>query len=229
MENNADGHRERLRKKFIDTDGEGLSRQELLEALLFYSVARRDTKPVAKEVLRVYEKDFDFLEADLNALSQIGGVGECSAELIALAGEVARRVHRADGSPFVLLDGNVLEIKTYAANLYKDEAEARLDLTLVDKGNRVLGCHTLCRGFESVEAFDGRGLIDFAANKRAQYAYITVNRTGESYYPREADLSLVKYASGLFEKEGVELKDYVIVCKKGTFALSADYRYCDYL
>ena len=45
------GHRERLRQRFATTTPDALADYELLELLLFFSVRRRDTKPLAKEML----------------------------------------------------------------------------------------------------------------------------------------------------------------------------------
>ena len=45
------GHRERLRQRFLDVAPDALADYELLELLLFFSVYRRDTKPLAKELI----------------------------------------------------------------------------------------------------------------------------------------------------------------------------------
>ncbi len=45
------GHRERLRGRFMEAGPEALADYELLELLLFFSVWRRDTKPLAKQLL----------------------------------------------------------------------------------------------------------------------------------------------------------------------------------
>ena len=45
------GHRERLRQRFTDASPEALADYELLELLLFFSVYRRDTKPIAKDLI----------------------------------------------------------------------------------------------------------------------------------------------------------------------------------
>ena len=45
------GHRSRLRMKLLEHGAEGLADYELLELLLFYSVWRRDTKPLAKAMI----------------------------------------------------------------------------------------------------------------------------------------------------------------------------------
>ena len=48
------GHRERLRERFFDAGPEALSDYELLEMALFAAIPRRDTKPLAKELLKKF-------------------------------------------------------------------------------------------------------------------------------------------------------------------------------
>ena len=46
------GHRERLRARFAEAGGDGMADYEFLELLLFRFLPRRDTKPVAKALLK---------------------------------------------------------------------------------------------------------------------------------------------------------------------------------
>ena len=48
------GHRERLRKRFLEGGPAAVADYELLELLLFFSVYRRDTKPIAKAMLAAF-------------------------------------------------------------------------------------------------------------------------------------------------------------------------------
>ena len=48
------GHRERLRQRFLQGGEEAVADYELLELLLFFSVYRRDTKPIAKAMLQAF-------------------------------------------------------------------------------------------------------------------------------------------------------------------------------
>ena len=58
------GHRERLRQRLLETGPDNLADYELLELLLFFSVYRRDTKPLAKEMLQRFGSLGGLLAAD---------------------------------------------------------------------------------------------------------------------------------------------------------------------
>ena len=48
------GHRERLRERFRNAGPDALSDYELLELTLFAALPRRDTKPLAKPLLKKF-------------------------------------------------------------------------------------------------------------------------------------------------------------------------------
>ena len=68
------GHRERLRKRFLDNPTH-LPDYELLELLLSYALLRRDTKPLAKDLLRRFKTLRAVLEAPPAELRESKGFG----------------------------------------------------------------------------------------------------------------------------------------------------------
>jgi len=76
------GHRARLRERFIKTGGQGLADYEVIELLLTFAVPRRDTKPIAKELFRRFKNIQSIMEAPLEELTKVTGVGENAAFLI---------------------------------------------------------------------------------------------------------------------------------------------------
>ncbi len=84
------GHRKRLREKFLKSP-KSLFDYEIIELLLFYSIQRKDTKPIAKDIL----KEFKSIEnAILSAedIEKIKGVGENTKILFMLLKEIYSRL-----------------------------------------------------------------------------------------------------------------------------------------
>ena len=63
QKNHADGHRQRLRERFLRAGLDGLLDYEAIELLLTYAVPRRDMKPLAKELLEAYGSIEKLLDA----------------------------------------------------------------------------------------------------------------------------------------------------------------------
>lgn len=81
----GNGHRRRLREKFLQAGGKGFLDYELLELLLTFSIPRRDTKKQAKELLARHRSLPGILDAPIQDLLKNSGIGESSALLIKLA------------------------------------------------------------------------------------------------------------------------------------------------
>ena len=79
------GHRRRLKDRFIKAGLESFADYEVLEFLLTFSIAQKDVKPVAKELIERFKSFQGVLDAPLDAVTSVPGVGEHSALLIKLA------------------------------------------------------------------------------------------------------------------------------------------------
>ena len=72
------GHRERLRERFYGAGPDALSDYELLEMALFPALPRRDTKPLAKALLKKFGSFAEVLHAPVARLREVEGIGEAS-------------------------------------------------------------------------------------------------------------------------------------------------------
>ncbi|MCL2737588.1 MAG: hypothetical protein FWE17_01870, partial [Alphaproteobacteria bacterium] len=79
------GHRERLREKFMAGK---LADYELLELLLAYAIPRRDVKPMARELLRLFGNFNNVLCTPVEKLASVPGVGKSAAILIKVTREI---------------------------------------------------------------------------------------------------------------------------------------------
>jgi len=70
-----EGHRQRLRKRFLSTGRKSLADYELLELLLTCVIPRIDTKPIAKALLEKYKTIFNVLQQPHECLLEVKGIG----------------------------------------------------------------------------------------------------------------------------------------------------------
>jgi DNA repair protein RadC len=75
-DNGTDGHRERLRARFLKSGADTLPDYELLELTLFAALPRRDTKPLAKALLARFGNFAEVIAAPRARLLEVQGVGE---------------------------------------------------------------------------------------------------------------------------------------------------------
>lgn len=91
-----EGHRTRLRSKFLKYGAEGLEKHELLELYLMYSIPRKNTNDIAHDLINEF-KTLDFLlKANIDDISRVKGVGKNSALLLKLLDKLSDMISGND-------------------------------------------------------------------------------------------------------------------------------------
>src|SRR5947209_13933172 len=90
------GHRERLRDRFRTAGSDALSDYELLEMALFPALPRRDTKPLAKALLKKFGSFAEVLHAPVARLREVEGIKDASINQIKLLAASASRVAKGE-------------------------------------------------------------------------------------------------------------------------------------
>src|ERR1700744_5009545 len=88
------GHRMRLRERFRGAGADALSDYELLEMVLFAALPRRDTKPLAKSLIRKFGSFAEVIHAPETRLGEVDGIGDASVNQIKLIAAAATRIAR---------------------------------------------------------------------------------------------------------------------------------------
>ena len=90
------GHRERLRERFREAGAEALSDYELLEAVLFRALPRRDVKPLAKTLIATFGSFAEVIAAPATRLAEVKGMGEASITELKIVQAAASRLMRGE-------------------------------------------------------------------------------------------------------------------------------------
>ena len=77
MENIHQGHREKMRQRFLKSGLESFADHEALELLLYYAIPRRDTNPIAHRLMERYGSLTAVLSAPAEDLKKVEGIGIC--------------------------------------------------------------------------------------------------------------------------------------------------------
>ena len=84
MDSIHSGHRQRLKERYLQHGLDNFSDIEALEFLLTFALPRRDTNPIAHALLDCFGSYRQVLEADIQDLIRVPGIGENAAMLIRL-------------------------------------------------------------------------------------------------------------------------------------------------
>lgn len=214
------GHRARLRQKLAETGGVGLHDHELIEYLLALAIPRRDTKPLAKELLRSFGGIGGLMSADWQAIARVPGMGDTSVAAIKIVQATALRLLRNE----------------VAARPVLASWQALLDYLRADMAylgvERVRVLHLNSRNMLIRDDHMGDGSIDQAAIyvreviKRAMElgsaALILVhNHPSGDPSPSRQDIDITRQIIDAGKRLGIAVHDHIIIAASGHTSLRA--------
>src|SRR3954470_24243956 len=131
------GHRDRLRERFFNAGADALNDYELLELALFAAIPRRDTKPIAKELLKKFGSFTEVIHAPVARLREVKGIGEASiSQLKLLAAASGRAARREIARKVALSSWNEVIDYCRSSMAFADKEQFRL--LFLDKKNQLI-------------------------------------------------------------------------------------------
>ena len=140
-----DGHREKMRRRFLETGLEGFADHEALELLLYYAIPRRDTNPIAHALMERYDSLSGVLNAPVEDLEKVEGIGESAAILLSLVSRLSRKARIADASQETILNSSE-RAGAYLLERFAGERRELVFLLCLDRKGRLLACKRLAEG-----------------------------------------------------------------------------------
>lgn len=87
MHNN---HRKRFRERFIKHGVDAFEEHEIIELFLYYAIPRKNTNEIAHELINKFSSISGIMDAPIDSLLEINGIGESSAVLLKLFPHMCR-------------------------------------------------------------------------------------------------------------------------------------------
>lgn len=213
-------HRERLRQRLLKGGAEALADYEVLEYLLFASIKRADTKPIAKALIERFGSLAGVLNADPAALQRVKGVGETSAAALKSVAVAARRMARNEVSAKPVL-GSWQALIDYLTTDMAHLTVERVRVLYLDAKNRLIDDHHAAEGSIDEAAIHPREVIRRAMDLGASALILVHNHPSGSPEPSRADIQITQRIAEAGRLLGVTLHDHVIVGREGHVSLRA--------
>ena len=211
------GHRQRMRERFIKTSPAGFADHELLEMLLYYTNQRRDTNEIAHSLMEAFGSIERLLDADLDRLCSVWGIGEQSALHLALLGELSRRYLTqkvADTcAPTDILDTPERLAKFLAPRFVGATKEIALAL-LLNNSMRPIDCFPVGEGTVSGVSISARAVAERAYTKHAAAVVLAHNHPGGVAMPSSEDIAITKRLVEALDLLGVPLVEHFVFSDK---------------
>lgn len=205
-----DGHRERMRKKYIQNGADGLEAHELLEMLLYYCIPRRNTNEIAHEMIDHFGSLENLFSAGIDEIQKFDYISESGAILIKLVGELNRRSMLETTSSVYRYD-TIEKVGNFLVSLYKGQGEEKLYLLMFDSGMRLLDCTCICEGGVGSVGVNVRKIVEHTISAKASNIIIAHNHPGGIAVPSKNDISLTHQLETVMDIMDTKLLCHIIV------------------
>jgi len=188
---------------------------ELLELLLFQAQPRRDTKPLAKELLKRFGSFADVISASPTELSEIPSVGDAVVTALKTVQAAALRMARDEimNKPVI---SNWQRLMDYCRmSMGRNKVES-FRILFLNHRNELIADEQQQHGTVDHTPVYPREVVKRALELHATAMIMVHNHPSGDPAPSKADIAMTKEVRDAAEKLGIELHDHVIVSKSGS-------------
>jgi len=212
------GHRERLRERFYSAGPDALSDYELLEMALFPALPRRDTKPLAKSLLKTFGSFAEVVHAPEARLREIKGIKDASIHQLKLIAAAATRIARGEMRERRQLSSwNDVIDYCRSSMAFADKEQFRL--LFLDKRNQLIADEVQQTGTVDHTPVYPREVIKRALELSATALILVHNHPSGDPTPSQADIQMTKAIIAIATPLGIAVHDHVIVGRGGHASL----------
>ncbi len=218
-----DGHREKMRQRFMTGGLDAFADHEILELLLYYAIPRRDTNPIAHALMERYGSLPAVLAAPMEDLKRTEGIGESAAVLLHLVPQVCRRARLAQVGEDQVLNSSE-RAGAYLLECFDGESREVIYQMCLDRKGKLLACKRLGEGSVASADLDVRRLVENAILTGASAVILAHNHPSGVALPSDGDYTATMRVRAALNAIGIELADHIIVAD-GDFVSMADSGY----
>ncbi len=208
----AEGHRQRLRQRLLDSDGAGMPDYEILELILFGAITRGDTKPLAKRLIKQFKDLSGVLNATEKDLAAIDGCGTGAIGAIRTARVAGHRLLRQEMLQADILATEQAVLDYCGATMGMEEIE-HFRLIFLNVQNRVIGEEVQQRGTVNHTPVYTREVVKSALDCHASAVIMVHNHPSGSTTPSQADIQMTRQVRDALKAVDIVLHDHLIIAR----------------
>jgi DNA repair protein RadC len=211
------GHRDRLRQRFYSAGPDALSDYELLEMALFAAIPRRDTKPLAKALLKTFGSFAEVIHAPEARLRE-AGLKDGAVNQLKLIAAAASRIAKGEIKRNVALS-SWNEVIDYCRSSMAFADKEQFRLLFLDKRNQLISDEVQQIGTIDHTPVYPREVIKRALELSATALILVHNHPSGDPAPSQADIQMTKQIIDIAAPLGIAVHDHIIVGKNGHASL----------
>ena len=224
-----DGHRQRLKERFLQQGLDGFTDIQVLELLLFYAVPRRDTNPIAHELLEKFGSLRQVLEAPVQRLTEVEYITENAAALLKLAPAMLR-YYQVDKVKEEMPLVTIQACGDYLKHFFLGRKNETVFLLCLDAKCKVLACREVGEGSVNSANVPIRRVVEIALAEGASTVILAHNHPSGIAIPSGEDIATTRRLYAALSTVDVILADHIVVADDDYVSMiQSGYRFDDYV
>ncbi len=203
------------REKLARRGTQALKNEELLSVLLGSGVQGKDVRKLSREIIALFEQDFDALSLD--KLCDVHGLGPAKASQILAAIELSRRYLIQNNQRITSAKDVYEELSSFGSK----KQEYFLTITL-DGASHIIETRTVFIGTLNQSMVHPREVFADAISDRAAGVIIAHNHPSGTLEASRADIQITQRLKEVAKLVGIELLDHVILTSGGYYSFSEE-------
>jgi DNA repair protein RadC len=212
------GHRDRLRHRLLTAGPDALAEYEMLELVLMQAIPRRDTKPLAKQLIARFGSFAAVVAAEPTALQEVKGVGDGVVAMLKIVQSAAQLMQRQLVLKRPVL-GSWQQLIDYCHSIMAHEKIEQFRLLFLDGKNRLIADELQNFGTVNHAPVYIREVVKRALEYHALAVIMCHNHPTGDPSPSRDDITLTREIKKALEVVGIKLHDHLIIGKEGHASL----------
>lgn len=224
-----DGHRQRMKERFLQEGLDNFSDVQVLEILLFYAIPRRDTNPIAHGLLSHFGTLSQVLEASPEELEKVPGISHNAAILLNLITSVGRYylVNRTTQTEIL---PTVEKCGEYLVPFFFGRRNETVFVLCLDAKCKVLCCKEVGEGSVNSANVPIRRIVEIALGANATTVVLGHNHPSGLALPSGDDIQTTRRVAAALSTVDIQLADHIVVADDDFVSMvQSGYRFDDCL
>ena len=218
-------HRKHVRERFLREGLDGFTEVQVLELLLFYVIPRIDTNPIAHRLVDRFGSLAQVLEAPVEELEKVEGIGPNAALLLSLITAVSR-VYAVNRTEKQKILRTIDDCGEYLKSFFIGRRTEVVYLLCLDAKCKVLGCRQVGEGSVNSANVPIRRIVELALGLNASSVVLAHNHPSGLALPSGEDVSTTCRVAAALSTVDIPLVDHIIVADDDFVSLVASgYRF----
>jgi len=210
MANEHAGHRQRLKNRFLEQGLEGFEPHQALELLLFFALPQGDVNPLAHRLIAHFGTLQKVLEADVEDLMQVEGVGQHTATLLHMVLPLARisQQNQLKQNMTAINSGNAVAI---VQNRIGYSNQEQILILFLDAAGQLIREELVAKGSSTAVELPINTVVNLAARVKPASLILAHNHPGGKAQPSAEDYQYTKNLVLAMTFQNITVHDHIIV------------------